>query len=191
MINTTQENCSGFNVSKWYFSLEIPNVPKGMFLQRQSHITIYHTTVALLASTHFILTRYNASCRYQPITSSQELQRLINFSLDHVIPCMLILCMNGFTNSPQRHKRWNPIYCRLLNLHSCTTWKYQTHCYRWPSLLLLMAYCWPCQTTKSWNSINELQMAFWLVLALAGIKAYSHVYSHIIAASDWPHLFAL
>ena len=26
-----------------------------------------------------------------------------------------------YENRPYRHKKWNPIYCWLLNLHSCTT----------------------------------------------------------------------
>ena len=53
--------------------------------------TIYHTAMALLPSIHFILTRYNSSCRYWPITSSHGPQRLINFSLDHVIPRLLFM----------------------------------------------------------------------------------------------------
>ena len=86
-----QENCSGFNVSKWYFS-KYQMCRKGRFSQRRSYITIYHTAMALLASTHFILTRYNSSYGYRLITSSHGLLRLINFSLDHVIPHMLFMC---------------------------------------------------------------------------------------------------
>ena len=84
------------------------------------HVNIYHTAMALLASTHFILTRYNSSYTYRPITSSHGLQRLINFSLDHVISHMLFMCDRIYENRPYRHKKWNPIDCWLLNLHSCT-----------------------------------------------------------------------
>ena len=52
--------------------------------------------MALLASTHLILTRYNSSCGYRLITSSHGLLRLINFfwtTWSH----LCYLCVTGFT----------------------------------------------------------------------------------------------
>ena len=33
----------------------------------------------------------------------------------------LLICDWIYENRPYWHKKWNPIYCWLLNLHSCTT----------------------------------------------------------------------
>ena len=90
--------------------------------RRAGHIiTIYHTALALLASTYFILTRYNSSCRYRLITSSHGLLRLINLSLDHMIPRMLFMtilhvshtCMYGTIDNT--HLEW---ISNALNNHS-------------------------------------------------------------------------
>ena len=154
---------------------------KGRFSQRRSHITIYHTAMALLASTHFILTRYNSSCGYRLITSSHGLLRLINFSLDHVIPRMLLILwlFENYKISVGRNFLLYPIL--LVSSTHPYNWKTETITF----ILLLLLF----SITVKLNKVKAIYRGYykWGGMIISGesltVKYLSYKYQ--VIASIW------
>ena len=58
------------------------------------------------------------------------------------------ICDWVWENWSYPHINWNPVFVHKWKVHSCTTQKYQVLGNRWPGLLLQMAFCRCCKTTK-------------------------------------------
>ena len=65
-----------------------------------------------------------------------------------IIGCSYKKCDRVWENRSYPHINWNPVFVHNWKVHSCTTQKHQVLGIRWPGLLLQMAFCWCCKTTK-------------------------------------------
>ena len=58
------------------------------------------------------------------------------------------MCDQICKNQSKLHRNWNPFYCWILKLNSCTNQKRLTHWYRWPSLLSQTAFAIPVRPLR-------------------------------------------